>query len=97
MSLQKITMSSGGAYSLATRGAEDVINAASPLVKNAFSEMNIPPDQKDFTFSDMGCADGATLMTTPTCDGTPESASLDIVDLLKGTVGQGFRTFNRRF
>ena len=55
-------MSSGGAYSLATRGAEDVINAASPLVKNAFSEMNIPPDQKDFTFSDMGCADGGTSL-----------------------------------
>ena len=47
--------------------------------------------------ADMGCADDATLMTTPTCDGTPESASLDIVDLLKGTVGQAFRTFNRRF
>ena len=62
MSLQKITMSSGGAYSLATRGAEDVINVASQLVKNAFSEMDIPPDQKAFTFSDMGCADGGTSL-----------------------------------
>ena len=55
-------MSSGGTYSLATRGAEDVINTASPLVMNAFSEMNIHSDQKDFTFSDMGCADGGTSL-----------------------------------
>ena len=40
--------------------------------------------------ADMGCADGGTMKATPTCDGTPESASLNIVDLLKGTVSQAF-------
>ena len=33
--LQNITMSTGGAYSLATRGAQDVINAAIPMVEEA--------------------------------------------------------------
>ena len=31
-SLQNITMSGGGAYSLATKGAEEVINAATQIV-----------------------------------------------------------------
>ena len=47
--------------------------------------------------ADLGCADGATVMTTPTCDGTPESVSLDVVNILKATVAQSFRTSSRRF
>ena len=40
----EITMSLGGSHFIPTRGAEDVINTNSPLVKNVFSEMNIPTD-----------------------------------------------------
>ena len=47
--------------------------------------------------ANMGCADGATVMTTPTCDGTPESVSLDVVNILKATVAQSFRVSSRRF
>ncbi|SVA64248.1 uncharacterized protein METZ01_LOCUS117102 [marine metagenome] len=61
-SLQNITMSGGGAYSLATRGAEDVINAATPLVLEALDSINIPENQDLFTFSDMGTADGGTSL-----------------------------------
>ena len=57
-SLQNITMSGGGAYSLATRGAEDVINAATPIVLEALDSINILENQDLFTFSDMGTADG---------------------------------------
>ena len=35
--LQNITMSMGGAYSLATRGAADVINASIPMIEQALS------------------------------------------------------------
>ena len=61
-SLQNITMSGGGVYSLATRGAEDVINKAAPLVIDALNSMSIPEDQSDFTFADMGTADGGTSL-----------------------------------
>jgi hypothetical protein len=47
--------------------------------------------------ANMGCADGATVMTTPTCDDTPESVSLDVVNILKATVAQSFRVNSRRF
>ena len=61
-SLQNITMAGGGVYSLATRGAEDVINKATPLVIDTLNSMSIPQDQADFTFSDMGTADGGTSL-----------------------------------
>ena len=61
-SLQNITMAGGGVYSLATRGAEDVINKSIPLVIDALNLMSIPEDQSDFTFTDMGTADGGTSL-----------------------------------
>ena len=61
-SLQNITMAGGGVYSLATRGAEDVINKATLLVIDALNSMSIPEDQADFTFTDMGTADGGTSL-----------------------------------
>ena len=39
--LQNITMSRGGAYSLATRGAQDVINAAIPIVDEALLKIDL--------------------------------------------------------
>ena len=59
--LQNITMSSGGAYSLATRGAEDVINAAIPMVEEALLKMELE-EKRNFSFADMGCADGGTSL-----------------------------------
>ena len=61
-SLQNITMSGGGAYSLATRGAEDVINSATQIVLEALDSINISENQHLFTFSDMGTADGGTSL-----------------------------------
>ena len=61
-SLQNITMAGGGVYSLATRGAEDVINKSIPLVIDALNSMSIPEDESDFTFTDMGTADGGTSL-----------------------------------
>ena len=61
-SLQNITMSKGGEYSLATRGAEDVINSSTPIVIKAIKSMKISKDQDLFTFSDMGTADGGTSL-----------------------------------
>ena len=55
-------MSSGGVYSLTTRGAEDVINAATPMLLSALDSMNILKNQDSFTFSDMGTADGGTSL-----------------------------------
>jgi hypothetical protein len=60
--LQNITMSSGGVYSLTTRGAEDVINAATPVVLDALDSMKNSKNQDCFTFSDMGTADGGTSL-----------------------------------
>ncbi len=59
-SLQNITMAGGGVYSLTTRGAEDVINKSIPLVIDAFNAMPINEEMTDFTFSDIGTADGGT-------------------------------------
>ena len=47
-SLQNITMFGGGAYSLATRGAEDVINVATPMVLEALDLMKISKNQDIF-------------------------------------------------
>ena len=60
--LQNITMSSGGVYSLTTKGAEDVINAATPLLLDTLNSMIITENQDGFTFSDMGTADGGTSL-----------------------------------
>ena len=59
--LQNITMSTGGAYSLATRGAQDVINAAIPMVEEALLKMDLE-EKRNFSFADMGCADGGTSL-----------------------------------
>ena len=61
-SLQDITMAGAGVYSLATRGAEDVINKSIPLVIDALNSISILEDQSDFTFTDMGTADGGTSL-----------------------------------
>ncbi len=54
-------MTKGGAYSLATLGAKDVIDGAWPLVREAIERI---PDRQGsaFTFSDMGTADGGTSL-----------------------------------
>ena len=54
-------MSKGGAYSLATRGAADVINASIPMINQALSEMDLR-GRTDFSVADMGCADGGTSL-----------------------------------
>ena len=54
-------MSKGGAYSLATRGAADVINASIPMIEQALSEMDLR-GRTDFSVADMGCADGGTSL-----------------------------------
>ena len=59
--LQNITMSRGGAYSLATRGAQDVINAAIPIVEEALLKIDLE-EKRNFSFADMGCADGGTSL-----------------------------------
>ena len=59
--LQNITMSIGGAYSLATRGAQDVINAAIPIVEETLLGMDLDK-KRIFSFADMGCADGGTSL-----------------------------------
>jgi SAM-dependent methyltransferase len=60
-----ITMSGGGLYSLATIGAKDVIDIATPRVLDAID--NLPASNSDaasacWHFSDMGCADGGTSL-----------------------------------
>ena len=59
--LQNITMSSGGAYSLTTRGAQDVINAAIPIVEETLLGMDLDK-KRIFSFADIGCADGGTSL-----------------------------------
>ena len=59
---QNITMSGGGAYSLATKGAADVINLATDLVLEAVDAMKLRPDLPGFRMTDMGCADGGTSL-----------------------------------
>ena len=61
-SLQNITMAGGGVYSLATRGAEDVINKSIPLVIDVLNAMSITKEMAEFTFSDIGTADGGTSL-----------------------------------
>jgi len=54
-------MSSGGVYSLATIGAKDVIDRATPAVLDALEAMQLRADEH-WCFSDMGCADGGTSL-----------------------------------
>ena len=53
-----VTMSEGGLYSLATKGAKDVIDIATPRVLAAVSSLDIQDNR--FTMADMGCADAGT-------------------------------------
>jgi hypothetical protein len=55
-----MAMKGGGYYSLATAGAKDVIDAATPLVLQAIDEMDLTQDSGAFALADMGCADGGT-------------------------------------
>jgi len=55
-----VTMSEGGLYSLATKGAKDVIDIATPRVIAALDSMSKPDDR--FTIADMGCADAGTSL-----------------------------------
>lgn len=70
-----IAMKGGGYYSLATIGAKHVIDAATPLVLEAVSAMDLS-DSAVFTMSDMGCADGGT--------------SIDMVAEVLRTVREGY-------
>lgn len=60
---ESITMSGGGVYSLATKGAKDVIDVATPLVVDAINSIPIASIKNGFTLSDMGCADGGTSLS----------------------------------
>jgi len=55
-----ITMSGDGLYSLATIGAKDVIDKATPRVLKAID--SIDKTSAAWQFSDMGCADGGTSL-----------------------------------
>ncbi|MBT6278183.1 MAG: SAM-dependent methyltransferase [Chromatiales bacterium] len=57
-----ITMSTGGAYSLATIGAKHVIDGATPLVLNALDSCDLGAPERPFVMTDMGCADGGTSL-----------------------------------
>ena len=61
-SFQNITMAGDGVYSLATRGAEDVINKSIPLAVGVLNSISISEELTNFTFSDMGTADGGTSL-----------------------------------
>ncbi len=56
-----ITMSAGGLYSLATIGAKDVIDKATPRVLAALDTVSVDANSH-WCFSDMGCADGGTSL-----------------------------------
>ena len=56
-----VTMSGGGLYSLATIGAKDVIDLATPDVLSALEQIEKLPSEH-WCFSDMGCADGGTSL-----------------------------------
>lgn len=56
-----VTMSQGGLYSLATIGAKDVIDKATPQVLAALDAIEKAPEET-WHFSDMGCADGGTSL-----------------------------------
>lgn len=55
----RVAMAADGLYSLATRGAKDVIDGAVPLVLDAIGAMSAG-GRAPFTMTDMGCADGGT-------------------------------------
>ncbi len=55
-----VTMSEGGLYSLATKGAKDVIDIATPRVIAALD--SLPEVGDRFTIADMGCADAGTSL-----------------------------------
>ena len=57
-----VTMSGGGLYSLATRGAKDVIDIATPRVLDAVNGLGIGPGSRRFAMADLGCADGGTSL-----------------------------------
>ena len=57
-----VTMSEGGLYSLATRGAKDVIDLSSPRVLEAVARLQLDGTPPRFTMADMGCADGGTSL-----------------------------------
>ncbi len=57
-----IRMSGGGLYSLATIGAKDVIDAATPLVLDAIEALPLDSIANGFTLSDMGSADAGTSL-----------------------------------
>ena len=48
--LQNITMAGGGIYSLATRGAEDVINKSIPIVIDTLDSMSITNEMEYLPF-----------------------------------------------
>ena len=58
-----ITMSGGGLYSLATKGAKHVIDAATPLVVDAIDSLPLESIEHGFTLSDMGTADAGTSLS----------------------------------
>ena len=58
-----ITMSGGGLYSLATKGAKHVIDAATPMVLDAIKDLPDASLKQGFTLSDMGCADAGTSLS----------------------------------
>lgn len=55
-------MSEGGLYSLATKGAKDVIDIATPRVLDTLGAINLSADSGGFMMADMGCADGGTSL-----------------------------------
>ncbi len=59
---ENVTMSGDGLYSLATRGAKDVIDIATPRVLEAIHELGLTPQTQRFAMADMGCADGGTSL-----------------------------------
>ena len=58
----KIAMAGG--YSLATKGAKDVIDNARPLILEAVAAMDLARQTAPFTICDFGCADGGTSLET---------------------------------
>ncbi len=74
-----ITMSTGGLYSLATKGAKDVIDRATPQVLGALQKIDIKSDGH-WCFSDMGCADGGTSLDLwrAVCKSVRERSESDI-------------------
>jgi hypothetical protein len=55
-------MLGGGYYSTATRGANDAIDGATPLVLAAIHRLPEADPARPFTLTDMGCADGGTSL-----------------------------------